>query len=180
MLSLRLDELLADVVNRDILNASKLAIDAAKEICCIFVPTSAFEHSWEVLRKHHFLVLEGPPEMGKTAIARMIALTQVASGWEAVVCQEPEDVFRRLADDCGKQIFIADDAFGRTEYDPARGRKWEQRLESALRAVNARHWLIWTSRKHILQRALSSMDLQGQAHDSQIRPRSWLMRASYL
>ena len=164
VLSLRdLDDLLANVVDRDILNASRLAIEAAKEVCYVFVPTSAFERSWEVLRKHHFLVLEGPPEMGKTAIARMIALTQLAAGWEAVVCQEPEDVFRRLVED-RRQVFIADDAFGRTEYDPARGRKWEQRLEAALRAVNAKHWLIWTSRKHILERALKSMDLQGQAH----------------
>ena len=33
-----------------------------------------------------------------------------------------------------------------------------------MRAVNAKHWLICTSRKHILERALKSMDLQGHAH----------------
>jgi hypothetical protein len=79
LLSLRdLDELLEGVVDRDILNKSRIVIEAAKEVCDTFVPTAAYQQSWDVLRKHHFVVLEGPPEMGKTAIARMICLAQVA------------------------------------------------------------------------------------------------------
>ena len=62
-----------------------------------------------------------------------------------------------------RQIFIADDAFGRTEYEPARGRYWEHDLERVLRGLDAQHWLIWTSRKHILERALRDLDLQGRA-----------------
>ena len=33
-------------------------------------------------RAHHFLVLTGPPEMGKTAIARMLGLALLTEGWE--------------------------------------------------------------------------------------------------
>ena len=100
--------------------------------------------------------------MGKTAIAKMIALTQASLGWEAIVCNGPPDLFQRLNGD-RKQVFVADDAFGRTEYDPGRGKRWEQSLDLALRSLDSKHWLIWTSRKHILERALRAMDLESQA-----------------
>jgi len=100
--------------------------------------------------------------MGKTAIAWMIALAQLSHGWQAIVCDGPEDFFRSYESD-SNQVFVADDAFGRTEYDPSRTSKWEMQLERVLRRVDSRHWLIWTSRKHILERAKKRMDLQGQA-----------------
>lgn len=163
LLSLRdLDELIGSVLDRESINRSKAAIDQARETCRVFVPTSAFARAWDVLREHNFAVLEGPPEMGKTAIAKMIALTQASLGWESIVCNSPTDVFQRLSGD-KKQIFVADDAFGRTEYDPGRGKRWEQSLDLVLRSLDAKHWLIWTSRKHILERALRAMDLEAQA-----------------
>ena len=78
------------------------------------------------------------------------------------ICNGPSDLFQRLKDD-KKQVFVADDAFGRTEYDPSRGRRWEQSLDSVLHSLDSKHWLIWTSRKHILERALRAMDLEAQA-----------------
>ncbi len=163
LLSLRdLDVLLASVVNRDIVERSSAAISNARDVASVFVPTSAYIQAWDVLKKHHFAVLEGPPETGKSAIAWMIALTQIASAWEAIVCDTPEDFFRALRADAS-QIFIADDAFGRTEYDPARGAKWEAQLHRVFSRLGNAHWLVWTSRKHILERARRRMDLQGVA-----------------
>jgi len=163
LLSLRdLDQLLSEVVNTENLERSRSAIDAARDILPVFVPTAAYEKAWNVLRKHHFVVLEGPPEMGKSSIAWMIALTQLSNGWQAIVCDNPEDIFR-FKDSSTPRVFIADDAFGRTEYDPARGSKWEPQLDRVFRRLDQKHWLIWTSRKHILERACRQMDLQGKA-----------------
>ena len=55
--------------------------------------------------------------MGKTAIAWMITLVQLLRGWDAIVCDKPEQFFRCVERE-RSQIFVADDAFGRTEYDP--------------------------------------------------------------
>jgi hypothetical protein len=163
LLSLRdLDALLGSAVNHDIIERSLSAISHAKDLTAVFVPTDAYIQAWEVLRKHHFVVLEGPPEMGKSAIGWMIALTQVSNGWEANVCDNPDDFFRGLRADV-PQIFIADDAFGRTEYDPSRGANWEAQLHRVLPRLGNTHWLIWTSRRHILERARKQMDLQGLA-----------------
>lgn len=161
LLSIRdLDQLLSEVVNRDVIEKSKTAIELAKSIATVFVPTRAYHYAWENLRDFHFVVLEGPPEVGKTAIAWMVALAQLLNGWQIVVCDEPNEFFGSLREG-ERQVFVADDAFGRTEYDPARGRKWEAQLERVLKRVDANHWFIWTSRKHIFERALHDLDFQG-------------------
>jgi hypothetical protein len=163
LLSLQdLDVMLASVVNRDIVERSSSAVSYAQDIAAAFVPTGAYARVWEVLKKHHFAVLEGPPEMGKSAIAWMVALAQIANSWEANVCDNPDDFFRALRADTS-QIFIADDAFGRTEYDPSRGARWEAQLHRVFARLGNKHWLVWTSRKHILERARKHMDVQGAA-----------------
>ena len=163
LLSIRdLDHLLSSSVKKDVLERSRLACGYALDLAPVFVPTSTYEHTWRVLQQHRFAVLEGPPEMGKTAIAWMITLIQLLRGWDAIVCDKPEHFFRCIERD-RSQIFVADDAFGRTEYDPTRGRYWETDLDRVVRALDSRHWLIWTTRKHILERALRDLDLQGRA-----------------
>jgi hypothetical protein len=163
LLSIRdLDALLGQVINKSILERSSIAIEIARGLVPVFAPTKAYERAWSILLKYHFVVLEGAPEVGKSAIAWMIGLTQVTSQWEAVVCRNPDEFFQMYKND-RNQVFIADDAFGRTEYDPTRTMKWETDLDLLLHRVDRKHWLIWTSRKHILQRAREKMDAQGKA-----------------
>jgi hypothetical protein len=100
--------------------------------------------------------------MGKTAIAWMIAAVMLAQKWQAVDCDKPEDFFGAYAND-RDQIFIADDAFGTTEYDVNRGSEWARQLHKVIPKLDKRHWLVWTSRMHILQQALQEMSLQGSA-----------------
>lgn len=165
ILSLRdLDAFLRDAVSADLIKRSAVAISQAKDLVSVFVPTSTYMQTWEVLRRRHFAVLEGPPEMGKSAIAWMIALSRIADQWEALFCESPSDFFHLHRPD-EPQIFIADDAFGRTEYDPSRGFRWEADLHRVLSLLNRQHWLVWTSRRHILERAKNRMDLQGAAVD---------------
>ena len=74
-----LDQLLdAEVAAR-----SSLDVAAAHALAAVFVPTRAYRRALGVLDTHRFAVLSGPPEMGKTAIARTIALAQLTNGWEA-------------------------------------------------------------------------------------------------
>jgi hypothetical protein len=163
LLSIRdLDALITSALQRESRERSAAAIEVARELVPVFAPTQSYERAWAVLHKHHFAVLEGPPEVGKSAIAWMIGLTQAGSGWEAIVCRTPDTFFEMHAANA-RQVFIADDAFGRTEYDPTRTSKWEADLDLILHRVDRHHWLVWTSRKHILQRACQRMDAQGKA-----------------
>ena len=118
---------------------------AATNLAGVFVPTRAYRRALAVLDRYRFAVLTGPPEMGKTAIARMISLAQLTNGWEAHECNRPEEIWR-VFDPARRQIFVADDAFGSTEYRPDAAERWASDMERILRALDNRHWLIWTSR----------------------------------
>jgi hypothetical protein len=163
VLSLRnLFEILDQVVKNEIVQRTDAVIREAESLSGVFVPTKAFDDAWEILEKHSFVVLEGPPEMGKTAIAWIIATVMLAQKWQAVDCDKPSDFFGAYSND-REQIFIADDAFGTTEYDVNRGSEWGRQLHKVIPKLNKRHWLVWTSRMHILHQALQEMSLQGSA-----------------
>jgi hypothetical protein len=54
-------------------------------------------------------------------------------------------------------------AFGRTEYDPASTLLWEKDLAYIIPRLDQKHWLVLTSRRHLMERARQQMDLQGAA-----------------
>jgi hypothetical protein len=128
-------------------------IEAAAELARVFIPTQAHARALVALDRHHFTVLTGPPEMGKTAIARMIGLALLSAGWAMHECIRPDELWRLYARD-RKQVFIADDAFGSTEYRPEAAERWAVELDRALRTMDESHWLIWTSRPGPLKAAL--------------------------
>jgi len=144
-----LDELIA----AELLSRSTADVAAAQSLAPVFVPTRAHALALATLERHRFAVLSGPPEMGKTASARMIGLALMTEGWELHECLRPEDLWERFARDRA-QVFIADDAFGSTEYHPEAAERWALELDRVLRAMDERHWLIWTSRPAPLKAAL--------------------------
>ena len=106
---------------------SSFDIASAQALARVFWPTRAYERARAVLGRHRFVVLTGPPEMGKTAIARMIALARLTDGWEAHECTSPDQVWRAF-DSGRRQLFVADDAFGSTEYRPDAAERWAREL----------------------------------------------------
>jgi hypothetical protein len=125
----------------------------AERLAAVFVPTRAYRGAVRTLEAHRFAVLTGPPEMGKTAIARMIGLAKMTDGWDAHECTDPDELLRSLDPRRG-QVFIADDAFGSTEYHADSAERWARTMERLLGALDDRHWLIWTSRPAPLHAAL--------------------------
>jgi hypothetical protein len=165
ILSLRdLDSLLNEIVAKPIIERSRGMIEEAREISSIFYPTNAYNETLRKLALNNFAVLEGPPEVGKTAIANMIGLCRLSIGWDAFECLSPNEFFQLFSIE-NQQIFVADDAFGSTEYDPARTNEWSHNLDRILRRLDHNHWLIWTARKHILEIALQRMRLQGKGEN---------------
>src|SRR5262249_37261261 len=107
----------------------------------------------DVLERYRFTVLTGPPEVGKTAIARMLGLALASEGWELHECTSPDDLLRALRREA-RQVFVADDAFGSTEDRPDAAERRALDLDPILRARDERHLLIWTSRPAPLRAAL--------------------------
>jgi hypothetical protein len=156
--------LLEAVVNADVRTRSTLSLSATAELAPVFVPTAPYWQAVRLLRQHGFVVLAGPPEMGKTATARMIALARHSADWEAIDCQHPDDFFKTLNPDT-PQVFVVDDAFGSTEYRPELAMDWAATLDRIVDATNPNHWVIWTSRPGPLHEALERLHLQGSARN---------------
>jgi hypothetical protein len=93
----------------------------------------------------------------------MLALAAIASdGMEALECRQPRDLFD-IHDEDRAQVFVVDDCFGRSSYDPKLGIEWEREFGSAVRLLDHRHWLVLTSRAHLLSFAMSELDLERRA-----------------
>ena len=144
---------LGALVPEDAALHSTADIAASVELAHVFVPTRAYHDALLALERHSFVVLTGPPEMGKTAIARMIGLAALTDGWEVHECIRPDEVWSRF-DRERRQVFVADDAFGSTEYRPEAAEHWAVELDRVLHAMDARHWLVWTSRPAPLKAGL--------------------------
>jgi hypothetical protein len=155
---------LGPLIAADARERSTLDITSAQELARVFWPTRAYKRARSVLGQHRFVVLSGPPEMGKTAIARMLALAQLTDGWEAHECTSPAQVWR-VFDPDRRQVFVADDAFGSTEYRADAAELWARELGRILGALDDRHWLIWTSRPAPLKAGLRRVQReQGSEH----------------
>ena len=73
LLSIRdLDFLLKTALNRQARERSEAAIEVAKELVPVFVPTGSYEHTWRILRDTILLCLRGLRKLGKSAIAWMV------------------------------------------------------------------------------------------------------------
>ena len=155
-------ELLNAVVAKAVVERSNFAIERAAELAQVFVPTTAYNKTLKILREHSFAVITGPPEVGKTTIARIIGLGKLGEDWESYECLKPDDFFQMRKSD-RPQIFIADDAFGSTEFSPVAADAWAHDLDRIIRSLDERHWLIWTSRPTPFNAAIEKMHLQGRA-----------------
>lgn len=71
---------LEPLIGAQVANRSTLDRGEAERLAAVFVPTRAYARAARILCEHRFAVLAGPPEMGKTAIARMVALAKMTDG----------------------------------------------------------------------------------------------------
>jgi hypothetical protein len=165
MLGIRdLTAVLSGVLEKDLVNRSQAFLGSAQDLAPVFLATRAYARALWMLAHHGFVVLTGPPEMGKTSIAKMIAVAQAAAGWDVIDCRGPDD-FERALDVRRRQLFVADDVFGSTEYRADPAQRWAAALPYVIRQLDAQHWFAWTSRSAPLREGLRRLHLQDSATD---------------
>lgn len=158
-----LQALMQETLDRDLAARTTDLLRASADLAQVYVATAAHRKAVHCLVRHGFTVLTGPPEAGKTSIARMIAFAQAAAGWQVVDCSRGPEAFDRLYRLDARQLFVADDAFGSTEYRPDFAREWEEAFPRVFRSLDDGHWLIWVSRSAPLRAALSQVSLREEA-----------------
>jgi hypothetical protein len=149
---------LETIINRDLYVRSQAYVEQWQPRLATYVMTAAHEKATALLKKSHFLVLDGPPEAGKTTIAAALGLSFAAVGYEIIDIRDSNDIFRVYNLE-KSQVFIADDAVGSISLDPARADDWSRDLPGAIGKLDKQHLLIWTARRYILEEALSESRL---------------------
>lgn len=145
---------LDQIVNRELYTRSIAYVEQWQPQLMTFVRTEAYLEALSKLRGHRFIVLDGPPEAGKSTIAAALALLYAADGFEVVDIRQPTDFFRAYSAD-RSQLFVADDAVGSLDFDPSLTGDWSRDLPGVLRKLDGRHLLVWTTRSYVLEHAMA-------------------------
>jgi len=132
---------------------------AAQAEIATFVATSQYLNAIELLHKQHFIVLAGPPKMGKTCTAYALAASFSALSYEVFDLRNQRDFYDAYRDDA-KQLFICDDVFGEISMHASQRDDWTRGFLRLLGSLDRDHKLVWTARKYILKEALSSSRLR--------------------
>lgn len=158
------------IVNRDLYARSQAYLQNWQPGLSTYVQTEAHSKAMSVLKKEHFVVLDGPPEAGKTTIAAALALIHATDGFEIIDVRSSNDVFRASDEGSGNgkkvekpRLFVADDAIGSVSLVPALAEQWSRDLPGILRQLSSRRLLVWTARRYILEEALATSRLREAA-----------------
>lgn len=123
-----------------------------------YVPTSRYRDCARSLSTKGFVLITGRPGSGKTMIANILALT-ASDEWKLepiMISSRSNFEYRWNPEDPGQLLWV-DDAFGTTQYDPDRARRWNHYLPHLKAAIHQGHRVIFTSRDYILKAALGEL-----------------------
>ena len=146
------------IINRKLYLRSEVYVQQWQGRLARFVRVRPFDEALRTLREHHFVVLDGPPEAGKSTIAAALALLSAAEGFEVVDLRRPGNLFD-MYDPDQPQLYVADDAVGSVALDPSLTDGWSRDLPGILRKLDADHLLIWTARSYVLEEAVAESKL---------------------
>ena len=124
-------------------------------------PTPAYERARTVLDRHRFVVLTGPPEMGNPRSRRCSRSRTSPMAGRHISAATPTGLARIRSRPA--EVFVADDAFGSTEYRPDAAERWARGLGRLLEMLDPQHWLIWTSRPAPLKAGLRRVQRESGA-----------------
>ncbi|MEV4251959.1 hypothetical protein AB0J52_02185 [Spirillospora sp. NPDC049652] len=150
---------LTSVLNNRELGLRRHVIDTISREAPLLVQTRHFRAAKLIMNEEGSVIIAGPPGVGKTSTAHLLAADLISKGWELIVASDKIDDAERLRDHDVKQVVFYDDFLGaslRTAF--LDGKNEDARLlallESASRDQNLK--VILTTREYVLAAARQS------------------------
>lgn len=139
------------------LTRSKIRVEEIIEKSKFFVPHEKMDVAVKVLQTEHCLIVSGPPGIGKTTMAEMLALKFLEAGYEMHFVAGIDELEERMRLE-EKQVFIYDDFLGRTNFKEAPDASSQERLFSFMRYVaKKKHkYFILTTREYLYREAYAA------------------------
>ena len=151
---------LTQIITGQAYSQARQVLDALLPDLKTFVPTEAYRKSAHALAAEGFALLLGEPASGKTMIANLLALSAADEwGLPTLMLSSPQQFDELWNPEEPGQFIWVDDAFGSTQYDPARVSEWNHRLLKLRTAISAGARVVFTSRDYIFRAAKSDLKI---------------------
>nr|HCI8049743.1 restriction endonuclease [Klebsiella pneumoniae] len=151
---------LINILNNGIVQKSKFLIEEAHLESARYIQTKQFDEALDILKEKHALVITGSPGVGKTTLAKQLALFHSYKGYEIYHIEDSISEAESCFCPEKMQFFYFDDFLGANYLDVIEG-NFDSKIMNFIRRVtlDKNKRLVLTSRSNILNRAKSISDI---------------------
>ncbi len=148
------------LLSNAIIGRSRAELEQINHDSPLFVRTADYDRAAHRLQEKRTIVLTGEPGIGKTTLARQLALEHAADGFQLVVIEESISEAESVYSPDSKQLFYFDDFLGRTFLEALKAKQDSHLLRFIERVGrDPRKRFVLTSRTNILSQGTGLSDL---------------------